>query len=129
MRKLYWSAVAAALSLGMFGGVALAGEISLNVLGQPIATGLIQKNKEQPFFENFSKNVGFRGKVTSWEAAAATALQYNFLICQTPLNECDGCSEISGYAVNRCYVAKGLAQSRMQEREIPVHRQFAPDED
>ena len=31
---------------------------SLNVLGQPLATGLIQKNKEQPFFENFAKNTG-----------------------------------------------------------------------
>ena len=37
---------------------ALAAEKSINVLGQPLATGLIQKNKEQPFFENFAKNTG-----------------------------------------------------------------------
>ena len=36
----------------------MAAEKSLNVLGQPLATGLIQKNKEQPFFENFAKNTG-----------------------------------------------------------------------
>lgn len=29
-----------------------------NVLGQPLATGLIQKEKEQPFFENFAKETG-----------------------------------------------------------------------
>ena len=32
--------------------------IKLKVLGQPLATGLIQKNQEQPFFENFAKNSG-----------------------------------------------------------------------
>lgn len=37
---------------------AMAAEKSLNVLGQPLATGLIQKNKEQPFFENFAENTG-----------------------------------------------------------------------
>lgn len=31
---------------------------SINVLGQPLATGLIQKNKEQPFFEKFAENTG-----------------------------------------------------------------------
>ncbi len=28
--------------------------LKLKVIGQPLATGLIQKNKEQPFFENFA---------------------------------------------------------------------------
>jgi TRAP-type transport system periplasmic protein len=32
--------------------------IKLKAIGQPLATGLIQKNKEQPFFENFAKNTG-----------------------------------------------------------------------
>lgn len=30
----------------------------LKVIGQPAAAGLIQKNKEKPFFDNFSKNTG-----------------------------------------------------------------------
>jgi TRAP-type transport system periplasmic protein len=32
--------------------------IKLRVAGNLLATGLIQKNKEQPFFENFAKNTG-----------------------------------------------------------------------
>jgi TRAP-type transport system periplasmic protein len=32
--------------------------IKFKAVGQPLATGLIQKNKEQPFFENFAKNTG-----------------------------------------------------------------------
>jgi TRAP-type transport system periplasmic protein len=63
MKKMQWTVLTVILALAMWAGSALAGEISLNVLGQPIATGLIQKNKEQPFFENFSKNVGFEAKV------------------------------------------------------------------
>ena len=31
---------------------------SLRVMGQPVATGLIQKNIEQPFFENFAAETG-----------------------------------------------------------------------
>lgn len=31
---------------------------TINVLGQPLATGLIQQNKEQPFFEHFAENTG-----------------------------------------------------------------------
>ncbi len=45
-------------SLVAVSSLALAADRTLNVLGQPLATGLIQKNKEQPFFENFSKNTG-----------------------------------------------------------------------
>ncbi len=32
--------------------------IRLNVMGQPLATGLIQQNKEQPFFENLAASTG-----------------------------------------------------------------------
>lgn len=47
-------AVAAALALP-----AQAQErVKLKVIGQPLATGLIQKNKEQPFFEHFAEKTG-----------------------------------------------------------------------
>lgn len=32
--------------------------IKFKAIGQPLATGLIQKNKEQPFFENFAQRTG-----------------------------------------------------------------------
>ena len=32
--------------------------IKLKVIGQPLATGLIQKNKEQPFFETLAQKTG-----------------------------------------------------------------------
>ncbi len=48
----------AALALGLVSSPALAQKMTLNVLGQPLATGLIQKNMEQPFFENFSERTG-----------------------------------------------------------------------
>ncbi len=32
--------------------------IKMKMIGQPLATGLIQKNKEQPFFEHFSEKTG-----------------------------------------------------------------------
>lgn len=50
----------AVLTLGLIAtaSFSFAAGNSLNVLGQPLATGLIQKNKEQPFFENFAKNTG-----------------------------------------------------------------------
>ena len=60
MKRLLWTALVVMLGASVLTGAAVAGEISLNVLGQPIATGLIQKNKEQPFFENFAKNAGSR---------------------------------------------------------------------
>ncbi|NBB97408.1 MAG: ABC transporter substrate-binding protein [Alphaproteobacteria bacterium] len=34
------------------------GADTLRVMGQPVATGLIQANVEQPFFENFAENTG-----------------------------------------------------------------------
>ena len=48
------------LTIGLIASTSLAfaAEKTLNVLGQPLATGLIQKNKEQPFFENFAENTG-----------------------------------------------------------------------
>ena len=48
------------VTLGLLASASLAyaAETTLNVLGQPLATGLIQKNKEQPFFENFAENTG-----------------------------------------------------------------------
>jgi len=47
-------------TVGMIAAASIAGaaEKSFNVLGQPLATGLIQKNKEQVFFENFAANTG-----------------------------------------------------------------------
>ncbi|MDP5290985.1 TRAP transporter substrate-binding protein [Oceanimonas sp. CHS3-5] len=42
---------------------ALAETINLKVIGQPLATGLIQKNKEQPFFENLAEKTGLPLKV------------------------------------------------------------------
>ena len=57
MMKLVSLAVAAALACAM--APALAQEkIKLKVIGQPLATGLIQKNKEQPFFEQLAAKTG-----------------------------------------------------------------------
>jgi TRAP-type transport system periplasmic protein len=51
--------VAAALLAAAFALPAQADErIRLKAIGQPLATGLIQKNKEQPFFENFAARTG-----------------------------------------------------------------------
>jgi TRAP-type C4-dicarboxylate transport system substrate-binding protein len=33
-------------------------KLKMKVIGQPLATGLIQKNKEQPFFEHFAEKTG-----------------------------------------------------------------------
>jgi TRAP-type transport system periplasmic protein len=54
LTSLAVAAVAAALALP-----ALAQDrIKFKAIGQPLATGLIQKNKEQPFFENFAARTG-----------------------------------------------------------------------
>ena len=50
------AAVALAASLAL--PAAAQEKIHFKAIGQPLATGLIQKNKEQPFFENFAKNTG-----------------------------------------------------------------------
>jgi TRAP-type C4-dicarboxylate transport system substrate-binding protein len=48
----------ALLGLAVIATPATAEKMTLNVLGQPLATGLIQKNMEQPFFENFAERTG-----------------------------------------------------------------------
>lgn len=56
MRK---SLLAAALGACIIATPALAVEnIKLRVIGQPLATGLIQKNVEQPFFESLAEKTG-----------------------------------------------------------------------
>ena len=32
--------------------------ITFKVIGQPAATGMVQKNKEKPFFDEFAKRTG-----------------------------------------------------------------------
>ncbi len=46
------------MGLAIAAGSATAETLKFKVLGQPLATGLIQKNKEQPFFENFAERTG-----------------------------------------------------------------------
>jgi TRAP-type C4-dicarboxylate transport system substrate-binding protein len=49
----------AAFAGALLAAPALAQErIKFKAIGQPLATGLIQKNKEQPFFENFAARTG-----------------------------------------------------------------------
>lgn len=56
MKKLLISTAIAGLMLASV--PANADTIKLKVLGQPLSTGLIQKNQEQPFFESFAKKSG-----------------------------------------------------------------------
>ena len=57
MKKLFM--VSAMMGLIMASASARSAEtIKLRVLGQPLATGLIQKNLEQPFFETFAEKSG-----------------------------------------------------------------------
>jgi TRAP-type C4-dicarboxylate transport system substrate-binding protein len=51
-------AVAMAFAAAAFTAPVLAQETKLRVMGMPLATGKIQKDKEQPFFENFAKTTG-----------------------------------------------------------------------
>ncbi|NNU44832.1 TRAP transporter substrate-binding protein [Ramlibacter montanisoli] len=53
-KMLAVAALAAALVLP----AAAQDRIKFKAIGQPLATGLIQKNKEQPFFENFAQRTG-----------------------------------------------------------------------
>jgi TRAP-type C4-dicarboxylate transport system substrate-binding protein len=49
----------AALACALLAAPAQAQErLKFKAIGQPLATGLIQKNKEQPFFENFAARTG-----------------------------------------------------------------------
>lgn len=59
LRSLAALAVAAALALP----AAAQERIKFKAIGQPLATGLIQKNKEQPFFENFAQRTGIPADV------------------------------------------------------------------
>ncbi|PKO31021.1 MAG: ABC transporter substrate-binding protein [Betaproteobacteria bacterium HGW-Betaproteobacteria-9] len=52
------AATALALSLGLSSGAQAQDRVTLKVVGQPAATGLIQKNKEKPFFDDFAKRTG-----------------------------------------------------------------------
>ncbi len=56
MRKLLM--IGAMIGVMMSSTPLLAETIKLKVLGQPLATGLIQKNREQPFFETFAEKSG-----------------------------------------------------------------------
>jgi len=49
--------------VGLTAGAVYADTIALKVMGQPVATGLIQKNVEQPFFENFAAETGIDATV------------------------------------------------------------------
>jgi TRAP-type C4-dicarboxylate transport system substrate-binding protein len=51
-------AVAALACAALSGGAFAQDKIKLKVIGQPLATGLIQKNKEQPFFETLAQKTG-----------------------------------------------------------------------
>ena len=58
-RPLTFPLLAAALACTLAAAPALAQErIRFKAIGQPLATGLIQKNKEQPFFEQFAQRTG-----------------------------------------------------------------------
>jgi TRAP-type transport system periplasmic protein len=46
-------------TLGLSAPVQAQEPLKLRVMGMPLATGNIQKNREQPFFENLSARVGF----------------------------------------------------------------------
>lgn len=50
--------LAAAATLTVCASVTLAQTYEFKAIGQPVATGLIQKNVEQPFFENFAERTG-----------------------------------------------------------------------
>ena len=71
----------AALGASLVAAPALAQErIKFKAIGQPLATGLIQKNKEQPFFENFAARTGLPidlqdERLTSREAEERLALR------------------------------------------------------
>ncbi len=59
-KRIGMLALAGALALAT--DIATAQTLEFKVLGQPLATGLIQKNKEQPFFEDFAARTGLDAK-------------------------------------------------------------------
>lgn len=52
-----------------------AGAETLRVMGQPVATGLIQKNVEQPFFENFAAETGLEGFTADYQPVDVTGIK------------------------------------------------------
>lgn len=48
---------------------------TLRVMGQPVATGLIQKNVEQPFFENFAEETGLNGFTADYQPVDVTGIK------------------------------------------------------
>jgi TRAP-type C4-dicarboxylate transport system substrate-binding protein len=61
MNKFITAVTAAAMACSV--GAASAQQYSFKAMGQPVATGLIQKNVEQPFFENFAERTGIDAAV------------------------------------------------------------------
>lgn len=61
MKALKVAALAAVATLGAVNAHA---DMTWKVLGQPLASGLIQKNQEQPFFENFADKTGLPVKIS-----------------------------------------------------------------
>lgn len=58
MSRLTTTLTALALAAGLMSTVQAQDQLKFKAIGQPLATGLIQKNKEQPFFENFAARTG-----------------------------------------------------------------------
>ena len=54
MKPFTRTLAAMALAVGLASGAQAQDRLSFKAIGQPLATGLIQKNKEQPFFEQFA---------------------------------------------------------------------------
>ena len=59
MRVLFFAAAAMIAASGVSMPVQAQEPLKLRIMGMPLATGNIQKNREQPFFENMSARVGF----------------------------------------------------------------------
>lgn len=58
MFRLTKTFAALTLVIGLTAAAGAQERITFKVVGQPAATGLIQKNKEKPFFDNFARNTG-----------------------------------------------------------------------
>lgn len=61
MNRIITAVTAAAMACTVT--AASAQQYSFKAMGQPVATGLIQKNVEQPFFENFAERTGIDAAV------------------------------------------------------------------
>lgn len=58
MSRFTTTLTALALAAGLMSVAHAEDKLKFKIIGQPLATGLIQKNKEQPFFENFAARTG-----------------------------------------------------------------------